>query len=180
VFVLYAASIAFSHLILLPFYVSILYHLYQTTAIQFINMPMSSCFIIPTLLVTCTTGDGMKIHLKHIGENIRAARKRKNLTIDMLSEIIGISPSFLGTLERGESSLSIETLIGVCTALGVTADSIILTHTEPPTPYKDDKKDTIMTLLSNATDEELTFLIDYMKLYRKRVRFNDGMQELSI
>jgi len=117
----------------------------------------------------------MKPHLKFIGENIRAARKNKNLTIDTLSELIGISSSFLGTLERGESSLSVETLIGVCKALGVSADSILLEQDVTPTPCVSDKKDTIATLLINATDDELSFLIDYVKLYRSKVRFNDTL-----
>jgi len=117
----------------------------------------------------------MKPHLKYIGENIRLTRKSKNLTIDMLSELIGISSSFLGTLERGESSLSVETLIGVCKALGVSADSILFEQDITPTPYISDKKDTIATLLVNATDDELSFLIDYVKLYRSKVQFNDAL-----
>jgi len=116
----------------------------------------------------------MKTHLKHIGENIRAARKSKNLTIDMLSELIGISSSFLGTLERGESSLSVETLIGTCKVLGVSADSILFDQDKLQLPYTSDKKDTIATLLSSSTDDELSFLIDYIKLYRDKVQFNDA------
>lgn len=112
----------------------------------------------------------MKNNLKYIGKNIRTARKNKNLTIEMLSESIGISESFLGTIERGESSLSIETLIGVCKALGVSADSIIMGSMEF-TPAVVDKKDTLITLLNNASDSELDFLIDYIKLYRGRVKF---------
>ena len=112
-------------------------------------------------------------HLKHIGENIRTARKSKNLTIDTLSELVGISPSFLGTLERGESSLSIETLISVCKTLGVSSDSIILDQEPSPASAVADKKDTIMTLLNNATEDELSFLIDYVKLYRGRVEFKE-------
>lgn len=115
----------------------------------------------------------MKGDMKYIGENIRIARKGKNLTIDTLSELIGISSSFLGTLERGESSLSVETLIGVCKALEVSADSIIFDRNVTPEPSISDKKDTIMTLLSNATDDELSFLIDYIKLYREKVVFKN-------
>jgi len=115
----------------------------------------------------------MKDDLKYIGENIRLARKSKNLTIDTLSELIGISSSFLGTLERGESSLSVETLIGVCKALGVSADLIIFDRNIAPEPSINDKKDTIMTLLSNATENELSFLIDYIKLYREKVVFRN-------
>jgi len=117
----------------------------------------------------------MKPHLKYIGENIRAARKSKNLTIDMLSELVGISSSFLGTLERSESSLSVETLIGVCKALGVSSDSILFEQDATPIPHIGGKKDTIATLLNNATDDELSFIIDYVKLYRSKVKFNDAL-----
>ena len=116
-----------------------------------------------------------KEHLKHIGENIRTARKSKDLTIDTLSELVGISSSFLGTLERGESSLSVETLINICKTLGISSDSIILE--QDPTPVSAvvaDKKDVIMTLLNNATEDELSFLVDYVKLYRGRVMFTGG------
>jgi len=117
----------------------------------------------------------MKEHLKHIGENIRTARKSKDLTIDTLSELVGISPSFLGTLERSESSLSVETLMSICKVLGVSSDSIILNH-EPTSelPAVADKRDTLMTLLGNATEDELSFLVDYVKLYRGRVSFGNG------
>jgi len=123
--------------------------------------------------VSFITGDSMKEHLRYIGENIRSARKNRNLTIDTLSELVGISSSFLGTLERGESSLSIETLIRVCDVLGVSSDSIILNRNIAPILPANAKKDTLIILLNNATDDELSFLIDYVKLYREKVTFND-------
>jgi transcriptional regulator with XRE-family HTH domain len=112
----------------------------------------------------------MKKNLKRIGENIRAARKSKNLTIETLSELAEISESFLGTVERGESSISIDTLINLCTVLDVSADSLIMYRKESA-PALSDKRDTLLTMLKNATEEELCFLIDYVKLYRGRVKF---------
>ena len=114
-------------------------------------------------------GDAMKNYLEYMGKNIRAARKSKNLTIETLSELAGISESFLGTVERGESSVSIETLISLCQSLGVTADSLIINSgTEPASSGK---KDTLLAMLKNASDPELDFLIGYVKLYRGRVTF---------
>jgi len=112
----------------------------------------------------------MKHYLKYLGENIRAARKNKNLTIETLSELAGISESFLGTVERGESSISLETLINLCEALNVSADYLI-TDGSKQKPLPSDKKDTLFTMLKNASDAELDFLIDYVKLYRGRVKF---------
>jgi transcriptional regulator with XRE-family HTH domain len=111
----------------------------------------------------------MKENLKRIGKNIRAARQSKNLTIETLSELADISESFLGTVERGESSISIETLTNLCKALDVSADSLIMQ--EELAPVLSGKRDTLLTMLKNATDEELDFLIDYIKLYHGRVKF---------
>jgi len=111
--------------------------------------------------------------LEYMGKNIRAARKSKNLTIETLSELAGISESFLGTVERGESSVSIETLINLCRVLNVSTDSLIFDSGKKPAPSN--KMDTLLTLLKNASDSELDFLIDYVKLYRGRVNFGkDG------
>ena len=112
----------------------------------------------------------MKDFLKHVGENIRTARKNKDLTIETLSELAGISESFLGTVERGESSISLETLISLCETLGVSADSLIMDGKEI-SPSPSDKRDTLFTVLKNASDSELEFLVDYVKLYRSRVKF---------
>ena len=114
-------------------------------------------------------------NLKRIGENIRAARKSKKLTIETLSELAGISESFLGTVERGESSISIETLTNLCKVLNVSADSLIM-YGEESAPTLSDKRDTLLTILKNATDEELDFLVDYVKLYRGRVKFQADHQ----
>jgi len=112
----------------------------------------------------------VKDHLKYLGENIRNARKNKNLTIETLSELVGISESFLGTVERGESSISIETLVNLCEMLNVSADYLVLDSRDKE-PILSDKKDTLLTMLANASDAELDFLINYVKLYRGRVNF---------
>jgi len=112
----------------------------------------------------------MKTNQKHIGENIRAARKRRNLTLDVLSGLCDVSESFLGMAERGASSISIDTLIALCDALDVTADSLIMEGREVDT-RPSDKKETLNTMLKNATDEEMDFYIDFVKLCRGSGKF---------
>jgi len=107
----------------------------------------------------------MKDNLKHIGENIRAARKKKDLTLEVLSGLSGVSESFLGMVERGASSLSLETLIAVCDALDVTADSLLMEGREV-NPRPTDKRDTLFTMLKATPDEDIEFLIDFVKLCR--------------
>ena len=73
-------------------------------------------------------------------------------------------------VERGASSISIETLIAICDALNVTADSIIMEGREIDT-RPSDKRDTIYMILKNATDEELDFYLDFVKLCREKGKF---------
>ena len=60
-----------------------------------------------------------------IGSNIRAARKRADLTQEELSESIGVSPHYISDLERGLVGVSTDTLIKICNTLNVSADFIL-------------------------------------------------------
>jgi len=112
----------------------------------------------------------MKNNLKYVGKNIRAARQKRNLTLEVLSGLSGVSESFLGMVERGASSLSIETLIALCDALDVTADSLLREGREVKT-RPSDKQDTLHTMLKNASDEEMDFYINFVKLSRGSGKF---------
>ena len=112
----------------------------------------------------------MKEPLKYIGENIRNARQSKNLTIEQLAELADISDSFLGVVERGTSGISIETLISIALALDITSDSLIMDKSEPSN-ITASKKDTLLALLQKSDDSEIDFLIDFINLYRKNVKF---------
>ena len=112
----------------------------------------------------------MKDNLKHVGDNIRAARKKKDLTLEVLSGLSGVSESFLGMVERGASSISLETLIALCDVLDVTADSLLMEGREA-NPRPSDKLDTLFTMLKTATDEDIDFLINFVKLCRGSGKF---------
>ena len=66
-----------------------------------------------------------KIDYKEIGSRIRAERRRQDLTQEKLSEMADISESFLGHVERGGRTLSIETLAKLANALGLSVEYII-------------------------------------------------------
>ena len=112
----------------------------------------------------------MNNSMKYIGENIRVLRKRKNLTLDVLSGLADVSESFLSMVERGASSLSIETLLSICDALNVSPNALLIEGREENT-RPSDKSDTLFTMLKNATDEELDFYIQFVKLCRGSGKF---------
>lgn len=62
---------------------------------------------------------------KTLGARIRQERLRKNLTIEKLAELLDVSPSFLGCVERGERALSIGNLCKLSDILEVTIDSLV-------------------------------------------------------
>jgi transcriptional regulator with XRE-family HTH domain len=62
---------------------------------------------------------------KRLGERIRKERQRLNLTQAALAEEIDISDTYMGAIERGERSLTLDTLVRLVTRLGVTVDYML-------------------------------------------------------
>lgn len=56
---------------------------------------------------------------RDMGRKVRDLRKARGLTQDKLAELLGISASFLGHIERGSRTASIDTLAALCQVLQV-------------------------------------------------------------
>lgn len=63
---------------------------------------------------------------KRLGERIREERLRLNLTQAALAEAIDISDTYMGAIERGERSLTLETLVRLVNRLGVSVDYMLV------------------------------------------------------
>ena len=62
---------------------------------------------------------------KNLGKRIRQERQRLNLTQAQLAEAIDISDTYMGAIERGERSLTLDTLVRLVNRLGVTVDYML-------------------------------------------------------
>lgn len=62
---------------------------------------------------------------KKLGGRIREERLRLNLTQAQLAEAIDISDTYMGAIERGERSLTLDTLVRLVNRLGVTVDYML-------------------------------------------------------
>ena len=62
---------------------------------------------------------------KRLGARIREERKRLHLTQAQLAEAIDISDTYMGAIERGERSLTLDTLVSLVNRLGVTVDYLL-------------------------------------------------------
>ncbi len=80
-----------------------------------------------------------------LGERIREERQRLNLTQAALAEAIDISDTYMGAIERGERSLTLDTLVRLVNRLGVTVDYML-------TDYVSDSDPNIMRQFKQITD----------------------------
>ena len=60
-----------------------------------------------------------------LGERIREERLHLRLTQAQLAEAIEISDTYMGAIERGERSLTLDTLVRLANRLGVTVDYLL-------------------------------------------------------
>lgn len=86
-----------------------------------------------------------------LGKRIREERLRLNLTQERLSEDIEISTAYLGQIERGERSLTLDKLAKLANRLGVTVDYLL---SDSISVSPDNQTDRILQLLQDKTIEE--------------------------
>ena len=94
---------------------------------------------------------------KRLGERIREERLRLHLTQAQLAEAIDISDTYMGAIERGERSLTLDTLVRLVNRLGVTVDYML-------TDFVSDSDSNIM--------EQFKQIIDNQPMERKQMAIN--------
>ena len=62
--------------------------------------------------------------LEIIGNNLKAARTLKGYTQARLAEELNVSDKFISMAERGESGLSITSLVGICKILDIEPNAL--------------------------------------------------------
>ncbi len=67
----------------------------------------------------------MKLDYLIVGQRIRAIRKRQKLSQAVLSEKADLDPTYICYIENGTRCMSLESLIAIANALGVTADALL-------------------------------------------------------
>jgi transcriptional regulator with XRE-family HTH domain len=60
-----------------------------------------------------------------LGQRVREERLKLNLTQAQLAEAVDISDTYVGQIERGERSLTLDTLVRVVNRLGVSIDYLL-------------------------------------------------------
>ena len=96
-----------------------------------------------------------------LGKRIREERLRLGLTQEHLAEDIHISTAYLGQIERGERSVTLDKLVTLAKRLGVTVDFLLSDYI---TPSEDSSINRLYQLMHGRTAEELDLAINIIKL----------------
>ena len=100
--------------------------------------------------------------LYKLGAKIRQTRMNCGITQEKLAEMVDISTNFMSLIENGRN-MSVETLVKIADALGVTVDYLLSDTMEV-------QSDKIMTQiaqnLSTLSDDEKLFFLNVIKQYK--------------
>jgi transcriptional regulator with XRE-family HTH domain len=98
---------------------------------------------------------------KFLGKRIREERLKLALTQEKLAEDIGISTAYLGQIERGERSVTLDKLIPLANRLGVTVDFLLADYISSS---DDNSTDSLRQLFQNKSTVEKEMAINLLKL----------------
>lgn len=96
-----------------------------------------------------------------LGRRLRQERHKMHLTQEKLAEKIEVSDAYIGQIERGERSLSLDTLIKLANQLGVTVDYLLHDSFEIT---NDNFINQIQQIMANRSPKEKQLALDIIKL----------------
>lgn len=98
---------------------------------------------------------------KFLGRRIRQERLKLGLTQEKLAEDINISTAYLGQIERGERSMTLDKLIPLANRLGVTVDFLLEDYLSAA---DDASMDAMRQLFQGRTMAEKEMAVNVLKL----------------
>ena len=92
----------------------------------------------------------------NVGDRIKELRLQKNISVNKLANIAGISQSYLRDIELGRKQPTIEYMSYICDALGITLEKF----------FSDEKNnDTLENIIKSLPDEQKESLIKFLNSF---------------
>lgn len=82
----------------------------------------------------------IQAHLTQLGENIRAARIRRNMTMETIATLADISLPTLRNIEKGNPNVSMGAYVAVLAAMGLEKDITRVAFADPTGRQLQDQK----------------------------------------
>ena len=108
------------------------------------------------------------MRLDTIGANIRKWRLSKNMRQEDLAEKADLSVTYIGMIERGEKTPSLETLVTILNAIGVSADVVLCDVLETGYTVKHSLLDEKLAKIAVDDRKKIYDVIDTMIKHSKR------------
>lgn len=103
---------------------------------------------------------------KGLGDRIKAARNKSNMTQQQLADAIDMSANYLGKVERADRVLSLETLIKIANALGTNVDYLL---SDSVNINQESIISEIDSYLSRMNKKEQTHILNVIKSFHEYV-----------
>ena len=103
----------------------------------------------------------MSLDYSIIGERLKEARTKNNLTQEKLAEEIDVSVAYLSRVECGSTKISLSRLIQICEKLEITNGSILDGTSKTSNTYLNKE---FSDLIKNCSPEKLKMIYDITKI----------------
>ena len=110
------------------------------------------------------------MELESIGRNIRKYRLMKKLRQEDLAERTNLTNNYIGAIERGEKIPSLETLIVIINALGVSADMVLVDVIDTGYEVKDSLLAEKLSKLSAEDRAKIYDVVDTMIRHSTQIK----------
>ena len=111
----------------------------------------------------------MNVNFKLIGKRIQEVRKQQAMTQAELAAITDISDSYISCIETAKKQASLESLIRISNALGITVDELLSgNQIHNPTDYQTD----IDLLMEDCSLLERRFIYELISVAKYIIRNN--------
>ncbi|HHX51464.1 MAG TPA: helix-turn-helix domain-containing protein [Clostridia bacterium] len=113
-----------------------------------------------------------------LGNKLRMAREEQGLTQGELAQEAGVSAGLIGQIEQGKVQPSLQTIERIADALGTSPcffiaddagieDILQVMAPELRELLNDTQVQSVLRMVCNCSEEELRFLLEFIKLYKK-------------
>ena len=107
-----------------------------------------------------------KLDWRQISARLKHLRVSNKLTIERLAELIGVSTSFIGLIERGQSGISIENLFALSQIFNCSVDFLLTGNTADSNHHTKFAK--FNATLYDYSDNEIDFVVELAEFIKNK------------
>ncbi|MCL1842205.1 MAG: helix-turn-helix domain-containing protein [Defluviitaleaceae bacterium] len=104
-----------------------------------------------------------------VAARLKALRKQHRLTIERLAEMVNVSTSFIGLIEKGESGVSLENLYKLSQVYNCSLDYLVAGNNASGTSETNALLSQLSTAFYGCTDDELAFVAELTRFLRGKI-----------